>query len=119
MASKTNEPIPQPAAGQGQNVGKIVQVIGPVIDVEFEPEHLPDLYNALALHRAGNGAPALDLVAEVQQHIGRNQVRAVARSSTDGVVRGKDIVDTGSHISVPVGKPSLARILNVLGEPED
>jgi F-type H+-transporting ATPase subunit beta len=119
MASKTNEPIPQPAAGQGQNVGKIVQVIGPVIDVEFEPEHLPDLYNALALHRAGNGAPALDLVAEVQQHIGRNQVRAVAMSSTDGVVRGMDIVDTGSPISVPVGKPSLGRILNVLGEPVD
>src|SRR5688572_26092259 len=101
-----------------QNIGKVVQVIGPVIDVEFEPEHLPELYNALVVERTGNGS-AVRLVAEVQQHIGRNQVRAVAMSSSDGVVRGMEVVDTGGPITVPVGKPALGRILNVLGEPVD
>jgi F-type H+-transporting ATPase subunit beta len=89
-----------------------------VIDVEFEPEHLPELYNAVVVERSGNGS-AVRLVAEVQQHIGRNQVRAVAMSSTDGVVRGMEAVDTGGPITVPVGKPALGRILNVLGEPVD
>jgi F-type H+-transporting ATPase subunit beta len=97
-----------------QNAGKVVQVIGPVLDVEFEPEHLPKLYTALRVE-----APGVRLVAEVQQHIGRNQARAVAMSSTDGVVRGMSAVDTGGPISVPVGKPALGRILNVLGEPVD
>jgi F-type H+-transporting ATPase subunit beta len=97
-----------------QNMGKIVQVIGPVIDVEFEPEHLPELYNALRVTEGD-----VRLTAEVQQHIGRNQVRAVAMSSTDGVVRGMPTLDTGGPISVPVGKVALGRILNVLGEPVD
>jgi len=97
-----------------QNSGKVVQVIGPVLDVEFEPEHLPELYTALRVEE-GN----VRLVAEVQQHIGRNQVRAVAMSTTDGVVRGMAAVDTGGPITVPVGAPALGRILNVLGEPVD
>src|SRR5262245_27157031 len=80
-----------------QNIGKIVQVIGPVLDVEFEPEQLPELYNAVTVK--GDGGT---LVAEVEQHIGRNQVRAVAMSSTDGVVRGMEVVDTGKPITVPV-----------------
>ncbi len=102
------------------NVGKVVQVIGPVIDVEFPPEHLPELYTALAVDEAGpDGGDAVRLVAEVQQHIGRNQVRAVAMSSTDGLVRGMDAVDMGGPITVPVGKAALGRILNVLGEPVD
>src|SRR3954469_16991734 len=96
------------------NVGKVVQVIGPVLDVEFEPEHLPELYNAITVAVDGGR-----LVAEVEQHIGRNQVRAVAMSTTDGVVRGMDAVDTGAPITVPVGKPALGRILNVIGEPVD
>jgi len=102
-----------------ENIGKVVQVIGPVLDVEFEPERLPELYTALRVE--GEGAPGqpVRLVAEVQQHIGRNQVRAVAMSSTDGVVRGMLAVDTGGPITVPVGKPALGRILNVLGEPVD
>jgi F-type H+-transporting ATPase subunit beta len=108
MATKTAKPAAKPATSQ--NVGKVVQVIGPVLDVEFEPEHLPELYNALRVEK---------LVAEVQQHIGRNQVRAVAMSSTDGVVRGMDVVDAGGPITVPVGKAALGRILNVLGEPVD
>ncbi|PYP54831.1 MAG: F0F1 ATP synthase subunit beta [Gemmatimonadetes bacterium] len=106
MATKTSE--------LKRSVGKIVQVIGPVIDVEFEPEQLPELYNAVTV-KLDSG----QLVAEVEQHIGRNQVRAVAMSSTDGIVRGMDVVDTGHPITVPVGKPALGRILNVIGEPVD
>jgi F-type H+-transporting ATPase subunit beta len=115
---KKNE-TKQPAAETKRNVGRVVQVIGPVLDVEFEPEHLPELYNALRIDTPGNGSPPVHLTAEVQQHIGRNQVRAVAMSTTDGVVRGMEIVDTGGSITVPVGKASLGRILNVLGEPVD
>jgi F-type H+-transporting ATPase subunit beta len=102
-----------------QNIGKVVQVIGPVIDVEFEPEHLPELYNALRIDQAGKGGSPVHLTAEVEQHIGRNQVRAVAMSSTDGVVRGMDVLDQGGPITVPVGNAALGRILNVLGEPVD
>jgi F-type H+-transporting ATPase subunit beta len=102
-----------------KNVGRVVQVIGPVVDVEFDPEHLPDLYTALEIADQGNGRPPVRVVAEVQQHIGRNQVRAVAMSSTDGVVRGMAAVDTGGPITVPVGEAALGRILNVLGEPVD
>ncbi|HQR18809.1 MAG TPA: F0F1 ATP synthase subunit beta, partial [Gemmatimonadales bacterium] len=100
------------------NIGTVVQVIGPVLDVEFEPGQLPEIYNALLLEDA-SGAQPIKLVAEVQQHIGQNQVRAVAMSTTDGVVRGMKIVDTGSAITVPVGNVPLGRILNVLGEPVD
>jgi len=106
MATKTSQ--------SKQNVGRVVQVIGPVLDVEFEPEHLPELYNALGVQ-----LPDRRIVVEVQQHIGRNQVRAVAMSSTDGVVRGMEVADTGQPITVPVGKAALGRILNVLGEPVD
>jgi F-type H+-transporting ATPase subunit beta len=108
-------------AENAQNVGKVVQVIGPVIDVEFAPEHLPELYTALKVDEPGPGdhGDRVRLVAEVQQHIGRNQVRAVAMSSTDGLVRGMAARDMGGPISVPVGKYALGRILNVLGEPVD
>jgi F-type H+-transporting ATPase subunit beta len=120
MATRTKEAPSKPAAApRTQNVGRVVQVIGPVLDVEFEPEHLPEIYHALLIEHPGNGGPPLRLVAEVQQHIGRNQVRAVAMSSTDGVVRGMAAVDTGRPITVPVGKAALGRILNVLGEPAD
>ena len=101
------------------NIGKVVQVIGPVLDVEFDPEHLPEIYNALNLSAANEAGQKISLVAEVQQHIGRGQIRAVSMSSTDGVTRGMEMTDTGSSISVPVGEPSLGRILNVLGEPVD
>ncbi len=100
------------------NIGKVVQVIGPVLDVEFDPGQLPELYNALRVHTTSDGIE-INVVVEVQQHIGRNQVRAVAMSSTDGVVRGMDVIDTGGPITVPVGDAALGRILNVLGEPVD
>ena len=101
------------------NIGKIVQVIGPVIDVAFEPDNLPELYNALEIKAITESGQEVRVVAEVQQHIGRNQVRAVAMSSTDAVVRGMDVRDTGAAIAVPVGTAALGRILNVLGEPVD
>jgi F-type H+-transporting ATPase subunit beta len=101
-----------------KNIGHVVQVIGPVIDVEFEAESLPELYNALELTvRDDEGEHKV--VVEVQQHIGRNQVRAVAMSTTDSVVRGMEVIDTGGPISVPVGTAALGRILNVLGDPVD
>src|SRR5713226_7675673 len=119
MATRTMSTPKKPAGEAKHNVGKVVQVIGPVLDVEFEPERLPELYNALVIDHPGNGTPPVHLVAEVQQHIGRNQVRAVAMSSTDGVVRGMAVVDSGEPITVPVGQAALGRILNVLGEPVD
>jgi F-type H+-transporting ATPase subunit beta len=102
-----------------KNVGRVVQVIGPVLDVEFESEHLPELYNALRIRGKTDAGLDIDVVVEVQQHIGRNQVRAVAMSSTDAVVRGMDVEDTGSAIMVPVGAAALGRILNVIGQPVD
>ncbi len=102
-----------------QNIGRVVTVIGPVLDVEFEPEHLPDIYNALHLKGTTDSGVEIDLIVEVQQHIGRGQVRAVAMTSTDGVVRGMEAVDTGDYITVPVGDAALGRILNVLGNPVD
>jgi F-type H+-transporting ATPase subunit beta len=102
-----------------EKVGRVVQVIGPVLDVEFDPEHMPDIYNALRLQATTESGWDIDLTAEVQQHIGRGRVRAVAMSSTDGVVRGMKVVDTGTYITVPVGEPALGRILNVLGNPVD
>jgi F-type H+-transporting ATPase subunit beta len=102
-----------------KNIGKVVQVIGPVLDVEFESEHLPELYNALTINSKSDGGADIKVTSEVQQHIGRNQVRAVAMSSTDAVVRGMEVVDTGAPIKVPVGAAALGRILNVLGDPVD
>lgn len=100
-------------------IGKVVQVIGPVLDVAFDTEHLPEIYNALELSGVDPSGEAFKVTAEVQQHIGRGQVRAVAMSSTDGVTRGMDVVNTGAAISVPVGAAALGRILNVLGDPVD
>ncbi|MFL5478207.1 MAG: F0F1 ATP synthase subunit beta [Gemmatimonadaceae bacterium] len=102
-----------------KNVGRVVQVIGPVLDVEFESEHLPELYNALRIREKSDSGADIDVTVEVQQHIGRNQVRAVAMSSTDAVVRGMNVEDTGSPITVPVGEAALGRILNVIGNPVD
>src|SRR5690349_17671949 len=102
-----------------RNIGKIVQVIGPVLDVEFEAEHLPELYNALEITGKAATGDDIHVIAEVQQHIGRNQVRAVAMSSTDGMERGFEVVDTGGPITVPVGAEALGRILNVVGDPVD
>src|SRR5258705_10985799 len=106
-------------ATKENNIGKVIQVIGNVLDVEFQAENLPEIYNALEIKAKSESGDPINMTAEVQQHIGRNQVRAVGMSSTDGVIRGMDVVDTGGPITVPVGAPALGRILNVLGEPVD
>jgi F-type H+/Na+-transporting ATPase subunit beta len=100
--------------------GRVVQVIGPVIDVAFDNNAIPEIYNALEINVKGeDGSPDIRLTAEVQQHIGRSQVRAVAMSATDGLQRGMEVRDTGKAITVPIGAAALGRILNVLGEPVD
>src|SRR5690242_15418298 len=107
-------------AAQAQQVGKIVQIIGPVLDVEFEAGHLPAIYNALQIRSDGTGGgEPIDVIAEVEQHLGENRVRAVAMKPTDGMQRGMSAVDLGEPISVPVGPETLGRVLNVLGEPVD
>src|SRR5215467_2234607 len=102
-----------------KKVGKIVQVIGPVLDVEFEAGHLPEIYNALQIKASSKEAGDIDVIAEVEQHLGENRVRAVAMKPTDGMQRGMSVTDLGEPISVPVGQATLGRVLNVLGEPVD
>jgi F-type H+-transporting ATPase subunit beta len=94
--------------------GKVVQIIGTVVDVEFPPEELPAIYNAVEIEMDGG-----KVVGEVQQHLGNNWVRCLAMGSTDGLGRGAEAVDTGQPISVPVGPPTLGRLFNILGEPID
>jgi F-type H+/Na+-transporting ATPase subunit beta len=103
-----------------QKTGTVVQVIGPVVDVEFDPGHLPAIYHALHIagDAAGGGDP-IDIVCEVEQHIGENRVRTIAMKRTDGLQRGMKVTDLGGPISVPVGPQTLGRVLNVLGEPVD
>jgi len=98
----------------GKNIGKVVQIVGAVVDVRFDKDNLPDLLNALEIDNSGK-----KLVVEVAQHIGDDVVRCIAMSSTDGLVRGVDAVDTGKAIAVPVGRETLSRMFNLLGEPVD
>src|SRR5437763_2050868 len=102
-----------------RRVGKIVQVTGPVLDVEFEAGHLPEIYHALRIKASSKEGGEIDVIAEVEQHLGENRVRAVAMKPTDGMQRGMAVVDLGEPISVPVGPETLGRVLNVLGEPVD
>ncbi len=99
--------------------GKIVAIIGPVLDVEFEAGQLPAVYNALRIQADTKEAGKIDIIAEVEQHLGENRVRAVAMKPTDGLQRGMKAEDLGAPISVPVGPETLGRVLNVLGEPVD
>ena len=101
-----------------KRVGKVVQIIGPVIDVEFEQGHLPAIYNALHVKTSASGVD-IDIIAEVAQHLGEGRVRAVAMKPTDGMQRGVEALDLGEPITVPVGPETLGRVLNVLGEPVD
>ena len=101
-----------------KNTGKITQVIGAVVDVEFPDGHLPEILTALEIKNPNN-KDAPDLVCEVAQHLGDNVVRTIAMDATEGLVRGMEVVDTGKPIMVPVGKPSVGRILNVIGRPVD
>src|SRR5829696_8479804 len=99
-------------------VGKIVQVIGSTFDAEFDEGHLPEIYHALLVDTEAKGR-RIRLTGEVQQHLGGNRIRCVALGSTDGLVRGMTVVDTGGPVSVPVGKETLGRVFNLLGKPID
>ena len=94
--------------------GKVVQVIGTVVDVEFPAEELPEIYSAVELDNSG-----AKLVLEVEQHVGNSWARCLALGATEGLARGVEVVDTGAPVSVPVGKASLGRLMNVLGDPID
>src|SRR3569832_1615519 len=101
------------------SVGKITQVIGPVVDVDFPPGKLPKILNALKVSNPSISAEADNLVLEVAQHLGESSVRTIAMDSTDGLVRGMEVKDTGSPIMMPVGAATLGRIVNVVGAPVD
>src|SRR4029078_5096485 len=104
----------------GQHVGKVVQIIGPVLDVEFEGKYLPPIYQALRIVSDGfDVQEPIDVIAEVQQHLGEGRVRTVSMLPTDGMVRGMKAIDTGGPITMPVGEGTLGRVLNVIGEPVD
>src|SRR5918998_780969 len=94
--------------------GRVIAITGPVVDIEFPAGNLPAIFNAIEIQREGD-----PLVCEVQQHLGNNWVRAVAMTTTDGLARGSDVVDTGLPISVPVGQATLGRVFDVLGHPID
>ncbi|HEV8187843.1 MAG TPA: F0F1 ATP synthase subunit beta [Pyrinomonadaceae bacterium] len=102
------------------HVGKVVQIIGPVLDVEFQGGYLPPIYQALRVTSDGFDVPTpIDVIAEVQQHLGEGRVRTVSMLPTDGMVRGMKAIDTGGPITMPVGEGTLGRVLNVIGEPVD
>src|SRR5438034_1747265 len=106
------------ASTNGQQAGRIVQVIGSTFDAEFEEGHLPEIYHALRIEAEYKGVP-IKLRGEVQQHLGGNRVRCVALGSTDGLVRGMEAVDSGKPVTVPVGKETLGRVFNLLGDTID
>src|SRR5690348_3951052 len=101
------------------NQGIIAQVIGPVLDIDFQNGQLPSILNAIRVPRTNAEGKTEDLIVEVQQHLGEDRVRAVAMDSTDGLVRGMAAIDTGAPISVPVGPNSLGRLINVVGQTID
>lgn len=101
-------------------VGRVVQVFGPVIDIEFDGDYLPEIYNAIRITSDDFETPKpIEITVEVQQHLGENRVRTVSMHPTDGVIRGMKAIDTGGPIEVPVGRETLGRVLNVIGEPID
>src|SRR5436853_6183850 len=102
------------------NIGKVSQIIGPAVDVEFEEGKQPPIYEALHITSKGFNVPApIDVIVEVQQHLGEGRVRCIALQPTEGMVRGMPAEDTGGPVSIPVGKGTLGRVINVIGEPVD
>ncbi|KAK6923612.1 ATP synthase, F1 complex, delta/epsilon subunit, N-terminal [Dillenia turbinata] len=102
-----------------KSLGRIAQIIGPVLDVAFPPGKMPNIYNALLVKGRDTAGQQINVTCEVQQLLGNNRVRAVAMSATDGLMRGMEVIDTEAPLSVPVGGATLGRIFNVLGEPID
>lgn len=107
------------ATAKAQNLGRIKQVIGPIVDIEFDAGQLPAIFHAVRVTNSGLGEGEWNLVLEVAQHLGENSVRCIAMDSTDGLVRGQPALDTGNQIQMPVGRETLGRIMNVIGEPVD
>jgi len=103
-----------------ENIGRVVQIIGPVVDVEFDDGKVPAIYNAVRIQDDGKGGGVpIDVVTEVEQHLGENRVRCVSMLPTDGMVRGMKAIDSGEPITVPVGSGTLGRVMNVIGDPVD
>jgi F-type H+/Na+-transporting ATPase subunit beta len=103
-----------------QIIGKVIQISGPAVDVQFEEATMPPIYQALRVTSDGFTTPVpISVILEVQQHLGEGRVRTVAMEDTNGMVRGMKAIDLGGPISVPVGKQTLGRVLNVIGEPVD
>src|SRR6201987_4371038 len=103
-----------------ENIGKVIQISGPAVDVQFDEARIPPIYEALRVVSDGFNVPApINVVLEVQQHLGDGRVRAIAMEATDGMVRGMKAIDLGGPISVPVGHGTLGRVMNVIGEPVD
>ena len=107
------------ASTQTKHIGRITQIIGPVLDVTFSPGQMPNIYNALTIRGKNEAGQEISVTCEVQQLLGDHCVRAVAMSATDGLMRGMEAIDTGRALTVPVGTVTLGRIFNVLGEPVD
>ncbi|MBV9082745.1 MAG: F0F1 ATP synthase subunit beta, partial [Acidobacteriaceae bacterium] len=105
---------------QGAVEGHVIQVAGPTVEVQFPEGHVPKIFNAIQVTSEGFDVPVkIDITAEVAQHIGEGRVRTIAMEPTDGLVRGMKAYDLGGPITIPVGKPTLGRVLNVLGQPVD
>lgn len=103
-----------------ENIGKVISVSGPAVDIQFVEANMPPIYQALRITSEGFDVPTpLDVIVEVEQHLGEGRVRCIAMVATEGLVRGMKAYDTGNGIMVPVGRPTLGRVLNVLGEPVD
>src|ERR1700753_4487438 len=103
-----------------ENIGKVIQISGPAVDVQFEEATMPAIYQALRVVSDGFNVPTpINVILEVQQHLGEGRVRTVAMQATDGMVRGMNAADLGGPISVPVGKGTLGRVMKVIGEPVD
>src|SRR5438105_12384551 len=103
-----------------ENIGKVIQISGPAVDVQFTEANMPPIYEALRVTSEGFQVPApIEVVLEVQQHLGEGRVRCVSMQATDGLVRGMKAIDLGAQITVPVGRGTLGRVMNVVGEPVD
>ena len=103
-----------------ENIGKVVQISGPAVDIQFDEKHMPPIYQALRITSEGFDIPTpMSVIVEVQQHLGEGRVRTIAMEATEGMVRGMKVIDTGAPIMVPVGRETLGRVLNVIGEPVD
>src|ERR1700704_730959 len=103
-----------------ENIGNVIQIAGPAVDVQFTEGAMPPIYQALRVTSDGFTVPSpISVILEVQQHLGEGRVRTVAMEATDGMVRGMKVIDLGGPIRVPVGKETLGRVINVIGEPVD